>query len=165
MSNVPAGGPAPAPGDAPRKAMQKPLGPTVILLLVAGGVLLGIGLWTGGNDRATPGAPAPPAQLTIVEPADSAQVTAPLEITFTTTAPLHITPMGWQAGQLHLHAIIDGSEIMPGALDIRALGQGQFSWRLKTVGAGTHDVRLVWARPDHRAIPEGASQDVAVVVK
>ena len=164
MNHAP-GGPAPTPGDASRKPAQKPLGTTVILLLLAGGLLLGIGLWTGGNDRATPVASAQPAQLTIVEPTDSAQVAAPLEITFATMAPLHITPMGWQSGQLHLHAVIDGTDVMPGALDIRALGQGRFRWRLKTVAAGSHDVRLVWARPDHRAIPEGASQDVAVVVK
>lgn len=165
MSNVPVGGPPPAPGDAPRSAAQRPLGPTVILLLVVGGLLLAIGLWTGDNDHATPATPAQPAQITIVEPADSAQVAAPLEITFTTTAPLRLMPSGWQAGPLHLHAVIDGAEVMPGALDIRAQGEGRFRWRIKAVAAGAHVVRLVWARADHRAIPEGASQEVAVVVK
>ncbi len=166
MSNVPGFVPTPAdPGDDRRKTAQKPLAPTIILLLVVGGLLLAVGLWTGGHDQGNAPAPAQPAALTIVEPADSAQVTAPLEITFATTAPLRLTPMGWQAGQLHLHAVIDGAEVMPGALDIRALGEGRFRWRLKSVAAGSHDIRLVWARADHRAIPEGASQDVAVEVR
>ncbi len=144
---------------------QRPLAPTIILLLVVGGLLLAIGLWTGGNDHATPAPAAAPATLTIVEPKDSAVVDAPLEITFATTAPLRVTPMGWQAGRLHLHAIVDGTEVMPGALDIRAVGDGEFRWKLKSVGPGTHDLRLVWARPDHRAIPEGASRDVPFTVK
>ncbi len=144
---------------------QRPLAPTIILLLVVGGLLLAIGLWTGGNDHATPASAAQPASLTIVEPKDSGVVDAPLEITFATTAPLRLTPMGWQADRLHLHAIVDGAEVMPGALDIRAVGDGQFRWKLKTVGPGAHDIRLVWARPDHRAIPEGASPDVPFTVK
>ncbi len=165
MSNAPVIEPTPGPGDARRNSAQKPLAPTIILLLVVGGLLLAIGLWTGGHEKATPAPAAAPAQLTIVEPADSAQVAAPLEITFTTSAPLRLTPMGWQAGQLHLHAVIDGAEVMPGALDMRALGEGRFRWRLKDVAAGSHDIRLVWARADHRAIPEGASGDVTVEVK
>ncbi len=143
---------------------QRPLAPTIILLLVVGGILLGIGLWTGGNDHAA-APPAPAAALTIIEPADSATVAAPLEVTFSTTAPLRLTPMGWQAEHLHLHAIVDGTEIMPGALDIRALGDDRYRWRLKSVVAGSHDIRLVWARPDHRSIPEGASADVSFTVK
>ncbi len=157
MSEHPYREPGSARGDTTARPGQRPLGPTIILLA--------IGLWTGNHEQGPAPAPTAPAQITIVDPTDSAQVSAPLEITFTTTAPLRLTPMGWQAGQLHLHAVIDGAEIMPGALDIRALGDARFRWRLKDVAAGTHDVRLVWARPDHRAIPEGASGDVTVEVK
>lgn len=176
MTEDPGRPPGPPPGETPGRELvelprdeaerraQRPLAPTIILLLVAGGVLLAIGLWTGRDDRqATPPAQAA-AALTILEPADSARIPAPLEITFATTAPLRLTPMGWQAGRLHLHAIVDGVEVMPGALDIRTLGENRFRWRLKSVGPGPHDVRLVWARPDHRAIPEGASGDVPFTV-
>jgi len=144
----------------------RPLAPTILLLLVGGGLLLAIGLWTGGyrRQRTSPVAAAA-APLTVLEPKDSAQVDAPLEVTFSTTAPLHLTPMGWQAGSLHLHALVDGAQVMPGALDIHALGDGRFRWKLKAVGPGPHDIRLVWARPDHHAIPEGASGDVPFTVK
>lgn len=143
----------------------RPLTPTVVLLLFVGALLLAIGLWTSGNDR-TPPAPAPTVQpLAIVEPADSANVAAPLEVTFSTAAPLHITPMGWQAAGLHLHALVDGTEVMPGALDVRSLGDGRYRWRFKQIEPGTHTVRLVWARADHRSIPEGASNEIEVEVR
>ena len=149
-------------GDPDRAT--KPLAPRIILLLVAGAILLAIGLWTGGNG----GSQAPtfaPAPLAILEPADSGSVDAPLDVTFSTEAPLHLTPAGWQADGYHLHALLDGAQIMPGALDIRALGEGRYRWRLKDVGPGGHDIRLVWARADHHAIPEGASADVPFTVK
>ncbi len=160
----PDAGAASRDAGARRGTPTRPLAPTIILLLVVGGILLAIGLWTGGNQHA-PSAAAAPAALTILEPADSATVAAPVEITFSTPAPLRLTPMGWQAEHLHLHAIVDGAEIMPGALDIRALGEDRYRWRLKSVAAGAHDIRLVWARPDHRSIPEGASADVPFTVK
>lgn len=153
-------------GPEPTRA-TKPLAPRIILLLVAGAILLAIGLWTGGNGgNGRPAAPtAAPAPLVIVEPGDSAEVSAPLDVTFTTDAPLRLTPAGWQASHYHLHALLDGASVMPGALDIRALGEQHFRWRIKTVDAGPHTLRLVWARPDHRAIPEGASEEVSFQVK
>jgi hypothetical protein len=150
-------GPEPTP---PPRDRNRPLTPTVMLLLVLGAILLAIGLWTGGNDRGLSTAPAAPAQLTIVDPVDSAEVAAPLEVTFSTTAPLHLTPTGWQATRYHLHALIDGTSVMPGALDLHDLGEGHFRWRIKGMAPGSHTLRLVWARPDHRAIPEGASDEV-----
>ncbi len=156
---------SPSPAPAPARREQRPLGPTIVLLLVVGGLLLGIGLWTGGHQQQATPAAAAPAGLTILEPTDSATVAAPPEITFSTTAPLRLTPMGWQADRLHLHALVDGAELMPGALDISALGEGRYRWRLNNVGPGAHDVRLVWARPDHKSIPEGASADVPFTVK
>lgn len=155
-------GPEPTP---PPRDRNRPLTPTVMLLLVVGAILLTIGLWTGGNDRGPATAPAAPAQLTILEPIDSAEVAAPLELTFSTTAPLHLAPTGWQAARYHLHALIDGTSVMPGALDIRDLGAGHFRWRIKAIAPGPHTLRLVWARPDHRAIPEGASDEVEFEVR
>lgn len=146
-----------------RKA-TKPLAPRIILLLIAGAILLAIGLWTGGDgDRAA--RPAGPAALSIIQPADSAEVPSPLDITFSTDAPLRLTPAGWQADRYHLHALLDGGQVMPGALDIRALGDHRFHWRIRAVQPGAHTLRLVWARPDHRSIPEGASDEVAFQLK
>lgn len=142
----------------------RPLTPAIVVVFLVGAILLVIGLITG---RGSPSAPpaSPPDTLTIVTPTDSAAVPAPLAITFATRAPLRVGPMGWQAAGYHLHALVDGKQVMPGAMDIRALGQDQYRWTLKDVPAGDHTLRLVWARPDHRSIPEGASPEISVTVQ
>ncbi len=145
------------------RAAPRPLTPTIFFLLLAGVVLLVIGIWTGNNDRPSARATAPDS-LVITAPADSSEAAAPLEIAFATRAPLRLSPMGWQAGVYHLHAVVDTAQVMPGAMDIRALGQGNFTWRLASVLPGMHHVRLVWARADHRTIPEGASAEITVMV-
>lgn len=145
------------------RAAPRPLTPTILFVLFAGLFLLAIGIWTGKHaDR--PAASARPDSLRITAPPDSAQVGAPLEVTFSTAAPLRVSAMGWQAGGYHIHAVVDTAQVMPGTLDIRSLGQGQFTWRLGGVGPGLHHVRLVWARPDHQTIPDGASAEITVIV-
>ncbi len=141
----------------------RPLTPAIVVLFLVGALLLVIGLMTG---RGGPSAPrSRPDSLTVVTPVDSATVPAPLTITFATRAPLRVGPLGWQAGSYHLHALLDGNDVMPGALDIEALGNQQYRWTLKDVPAGEHTLRLVWARPDHRSIPEGASPEISVTVQ
>jgi hypothetical protein len=143
----------------------RPLTPTIIVLLVVGAVLLVIGLWTGGGGGPKARPAAHPDTLVIVAPSDSATVSAPLTVTFATRARLRAGPMGWQAGTYHLHALLDGADIMPGTLDVQPAGSGQFRWTLKNVAAGEHTLRLVWARPDHRSIPQGASQEISLTVQ
>ncbi len=146
------------------RAAPRPLTPMIFFLLLVGVVLLAIGIWTGNGQRRPVATSAAPDSLLITGPADSAQVPAPLDITFSTRAPLRLTPMGWQAGGYHLHAVVDTTQLMPGTMDIRSLGQGDFTWRLASVQPGLHHVRLVWARSDHRTIPEGASDEIVVTV-
>ena len=143
----------------------RPLTPTIVALFVVGAVLLIIGLWTGGGGGPKARPVAPPDSLVITAPDDSATVPAPLTITFATRAALRAGPMGWQAGAYHLHALLDGADIMPGTLDVQSAGTGQFRWTLKNVAAGAHTVRLVWARPDHRSIPPGASREISLTVQ
>lgn len=145
------------------RAAPRPLTPTIFFILLVGVLLLAIGIWTG-NDRGPAVGPAGPDSLVINAPLDSTQVAAPLEIAFSTAAPLRLSPMGWQAGSYHIHAIVDTAQVMPGTLDIQSLGQGQFTWRLGSVQPGVHNVRLVWARPDHRTVPDGASQEITVMI-
>ncbi len=142
----------------------RPLTPTIVVLFVVGTILLIIGLWTGGGGHSARPV-ARPDSLVIVSPTDSATVPAPLAITFATRARLRSGPMGWQASAYHLHALLDGQDVMPGVQDVRAAGTGQFRWTMKNVPAGAHTIRLVWARPDHRSIPEGASQEISVTVQ
>ena len=150
--------------DRSHPGAPRPITPTIVILLVVGAILLVVGLWTGGGGRAR-SAVTRPDSLTILAPSDSATVAAPLTITFATSATLRLGPMGWQAGSYHLHALVDGSDLMPGAVDVQALGGGQYRWTLKSLAAGTHTIRLVWARRDHRSIPEGASQEIFVAVQ
>ena len=143
----------------------RPLTPTVIVLFVVGAILLVIGLWAGGGGGSKARPAAGPDTLVIVAPSDSATVSAPLTVTFSTRAALHAGPMGWQAGTFHLHALVDGVDVMPGTLDVQLAGTGQFRWTLKNVAPGPHTLRLVWARQDHRSIPEGASQEISLTLQ
>lgn len=147
------------------RATPRPLTPTILFLLLVGGLLLAIGIWTGNNSTGRSAGPSnAPDSLVITAPADSAEAPAPLDIAFSTRAPLRLGPAGWQAHTYHIHAVIDTLQVMPGAMDIHSRGQGQFTWRLKTIEPGVHHLRLVWARADHRTIPEGASQEITVTV-
>ncbi len=151
--------------DRSHPGAPRPLTPTIVVLFVVGAILLIIGLWTGGGGGQRAHSVAQPDSLVIVAPTDSATLPAPLAITFATRAALRAGPMGWQAGAYHLHALLDGQDLMPGVQDVRAAGAGQFRWTMKNVPAGAHTIRLVWARPDHRSIPEGASQEISITVQ
>lgn len=153
-----------APARAPRPDGPKPLTPKLLGFLVAGALLIAVSLWIGDRRVAAP-ASSGPARLLVSRPAPDATVAQPLVVEFATTAPLRLTPAGWQADTYHLHALVDGAERMPGANDITDLGGGRFRWTFGTVGVGPHELRLVWARPDHRSVPEGASDVVAFQVK
>ena len=92
------------------RAAPRPLTPTIFFILLVGVLLLAIGIWTG-NDRGPAAGPAGPDSLVINAPLDSTQVAAPLEIAFSTAAPLRLSPMGWQAGSYHIHAIVDTAQV------------------------------------------------------
>lgn len=137
-----------------RAAGARPMMPVIVAFLVGGALLLALGLWVNGRKNEPRSGPA---ALHIVAPAAGAEVTRPLEVLFQTDAPLALAPMGWNAAGYHLHAMVDGAERMPGAADVTALGSGRFRWTVTGVAPGDHQLQLVWARPDHRSIPEGAS--------
>lgn len=129
------------------------------MALCAALVAFGVWLWV-----AEPGGSKGDARpLTVLRPADGATVPDSVELIFQTDAPLRNSPMGWMAGSLHLHAVIDGREIMPAAADIREIGTGRYRWTLPPLGEGDHVLRLYWAGLDHRAVPEGASNAVRLV--
>ncbi|HET9986672.1 MAG TPA: hypothetical protein VFQ38_24050 [Longimicrobiales bacterium] len=153
-----------APARVSPPGGSKPLTPKILGFLVAGALLIAVSLWVGDR-RGTATASSGPAALVVGQPAADATVAEPLVVEFATTAPLRLTPAGWQADAYHLHALVDGAQRMPAANDITDLGGGRFRWTLGSVGPGPHELRLIWARPDHRSVPEGASEVVSFQVK
>ena len=138
------------------------LAPTIFGILLAGLAVLTIGMWVGGRDSG--GDDALP-QLELVAPADGDTIDAPFAVTFGTDARLVKAPEGWRAGRLHLHARIDGVEHMPAAADVEVLGDGRFIWRIPGIGAGMHEVKLLWSDPEHRPLEDGASDSVEFLIR
>lgn len=129
------------------------------VIMIAAGVLI-------GAVRALRPAPdtveAP--SLVVIAPGAGDTVTAPIELRFTAGNDLALGPMGWASGALHLHAWVDGREVMPAAADIRDTGDGTFVWTLP-LEPGSRTVQLRWAGMDHGDIEAGASRAVGVVVR
>ena len=130
------------------------------MLLLA--VVAGIGSLVGGEPEAQTPASFP---LELQSPANGASVGNPVELVFTTAAPLTQTRMGWGTQGLHLHAAVNGQDVMPAGPEITQIGSGRYRWRLRLSGAGEYTLRLFWSGPDHAPIAEGASAPVAVRVE
>jgi hypothetical protein len=120
--------------------------PAIIGFLIAGAVILGASFLVSTLDGDAFD-DVPP--LTIAYPATGDTVANPVVIVFRTPGELTFDPaMGWTAGELHLHAMVGGLEVMPAAADIAA-ADSAWSWRLPAIGAGTHRVYLTWAGRHH----------------
>jgi hypothetical protein len=131
---------------------------------VAGATVLWLGFWVSGREPRVAAMPEARA-LVLYEPAGGTLVERPVDLLFRTSAPLRLERQGWVAGDLHVHAMIDGVAHMPGAADIQELGPGRFRYRLSGVGAGTRTVQLVWAGRDHVESGAGASAPVTFQVR
>lgn len=103
--------------------------------------------------------------LVLVSPQNEASADNPVELVFTTPAPLTQTPMGWGTESLHLHAAVNGQDVMPGGSDVTSLGGNRYRWKLRVPGPGAYTLRLFWSGPDHAPIAEGASAPAAVRVE
>lgn len=101
-------------------------------------------------------------QLTLFEPLDGADVDGPLSLVFAPGARISPGPTGWEVGPLHLHALLNGQELMPGRTDIRMLDDGRYRWDLPRLEAGEYEIRIVWALDDHGSIERGAADPVTV---
>lgn len=147
-------GAGPAPAGSPM--------PAVVGILIAGAAVLLLGLWFGRDGiGGTPGRMVP--QITLVEPGPGAVADAGVRVVFETRGLVE-APEGWRAGRLHLHAVLDGVELMPAAADIEPLGEGRYAWRLAPLAAGAHTIQLRWSGPDHAPLAEGATSAVVIEV-
>ncbi|MDQ3308804.1 MAG: hypothetical protein M3497_01615 [Gemmatimonadota bacterium] len=138
-----------------------------LLGFVGGGLLLlalavAINSLVRGNSSEAQLSPAQP--LVLAEPRNGATVSNPVELLFTTGAALTQTPMGWGAESLHLHAAVNGQDVMPAGPEITSLGSERYRWMLRLPGPGNYTLRLFWSGPDHAPLAEGASEAIRIRV-
>lgn len=130
--------------------------PLVLGFLFAGAALLGLGMCTRGlQQRAPQSAP----ELTLIAPVARDTVSDSLVVRFRTAAPLALTRHGWAAGDLHPHILLDGTEHMAAAADIRVEGDS-FAWRLPAPGPGDHSLLLTWAGMSHGTVGDTTGRRV-----
>ncbi len=147
------------PSATPASSRLVPVIGALGILMIAAGVLI-------GAVRALRSAPvtAEAPSLVVIAPAAGDTVTAPVALRFTAGNELELGPMGWASGALHLHAWVDGTEVMPAAADIHDAGDGTFVWTLP-LEPGNRILQLRWAGMDHGDIEAGASRAIGVVVR
>lgn len=96
------------------------------------------------------GLPEPPPALNITSATASAGVVA---IRFRVADDFGPQPGGWGSRGYHIHARMDGRELMPGPQDIRR-AEGEYLWTLpSTVATDAGSIRLFWSDLDHLAVP------------
>jgi hypothetical protein len=136
--------------------------PAVIGFILAGVGILALGLWLGLRER-TPATP----QLTLVAPTASEAVDGPVYLLFDVDrSRMRIGPGGWGIGQLHVHAWVNGREIMPAAADIELVGNpSRYRWTLGVLPPGEHTVRVGWSDVRHREVEAGSSEVVHFTVR
>ena len=102
--------------------------------------------------------------IEVIAPQPHDTVDAPIAVHFRAGDRLALGRMGWASDDLHLHAYVDGAEIMPAAADIEARSDGTFVWRIPAA-AGERTLELSWAGMQHGSLREGASGEVRIVVR
>ena len=130
-----------------------------VMILLAIGVLL----WGGEPDGGAPAETVSVPAITLIEPAADAIAVGPVPVVFEVPVRLRQGPSGWHAESLHLHARVDGIEVMPAADEIQPLGGNRYRWML-SLPPGRHTLRLSWSDPNHAPLPDGASAARTVTV-
>jgi len=125
-----------------------------LLLLLFGGA---------GDEGAAPS--LPPPGLSLESPARGAVIEGALEVRFRIDGVGERMPGGWGVGEYHLHAELDGREIMPSPADIRRLPDGAYAWTIGSPSPGEREIRLFWSDRAHREVAEGATGRVRVTVR
>jgi hypothetical protein len=146
--------------DAARSSRLVTLVGGLGIFMVAAGILIGAVNMFGPRTDLSSGVPS----LVLIEPQAGDTVDSPVVLRFTAGNDLALGGMGWASNDLHLHAYVDGTEIMPAAADIRDAGDGTFFWTLP-VESGSRTVQLRWAGMDHGDLDVGASRAIEVVVR
>lgn len=138
------------------------------VLAAAGAVMIAAALYLvvfgGPDDSATP-LPIDAPVVELREPQPDGVVAGPVELVFQSSRPLSPQPGGWGADGLHLHASLDGREIMPGTADIRRGDGNLYRWTLPSISPGRHAVSLFWSDASHRPLPETGTSLVPFTIR
>ena len=139
---------------------MSPRAPAIAGFLIAGALLLAISFFADRHPRSrTPELPS----IRILAPRSGEDVINPVTVRFTTPAPLRLSTNGWTAGDLHLHAMIDGVELMSSAVAIQ-MQRDTFTWQLPPLETGAHRIYLTWAARQHANLA-GTTDTITVTVR
>jgi hypothetical protein len=145
-----------------RGMQEKVMGWVAVVLIAFAVYLLIAGGPRDGEVAAAVGA-APP--VTILAPESGTEVGRRIDLRFSSEQALSVQPGGWGVGGLHLHADVGGTEVMPGAADIRRLQDGSYQWTIEARDTGSIAVRLFWSDAGHVPVPLSATEDVFLTVR
>lgn len=119
------------------------------LAMIAAAVYL---LFFGGPGDAETASAGPPPTFEVLESSAAASPTEPLQIRFRVDAPLRQQPGGWGSDGYHLHASLDGQEIMPGPADIQRVDGSTYRWTLPRIPPESRSITLFWSDAQHRPV-------------
>lgn len=140
--------------------------PDAILTVVGGAMILVavyLLLFGGPGDGGVAAVTAPPPALELLAPADGDTVRS-IELELRTGAPLRTQPGGWGSGGFHLHAELDGREIMPGPTDIRRSSVDAYIWTFPPLAPGSHRINLFWSDSSHLPVAGTATPSIRLVI-
>ena len=132
-----------------------------IIMVAAGLVVLIVQALTPERE-VTAAADVP--RITLLAPQSGDTIRSPIPVHFSAGDRLALGAMGWTSDDFHLHAYVDGAEVMPAAADIEAQPDGTFIWHLAAT-PGVRTLELSWAGMHHGALQEGASDQIRIVVR
>lgn len=157
--------------STPRDPVGEPITPPVSTRgIIFGTVLLGLLLfgfafWANSAAQRVGGSTGSLPELLILEPVGGSALAGRVPLVFQVEADLRRAPAGWSAGSAHLHAAVNGQELMPGATEIEILSRNLYRWTLPALPTGEHTVRLFWSDARHRPIEDGASAPLRIRVR
>lgn len=134
---------------------RTPLLPTLIGFGLAGALILLLGFWTAIR-RASP-----EPTLILISPRQDTTVPGTLKVLFESNLTLRLQSTGWGSGRYHVHALLDSTELMPAAADIRSLGSNRYEWVLPAPRRPQR-LQLIWALPNHARLGTGNSASIRI---
>jgi hypothetical protein len=134
-------------------------------LILVGALIAGFAFWAGTLTPEAVGAGAGPPRLVLLEPADGAVVVGPIVLVFQVPVELRRTPAGWESGGFHVHAAVDGRELMPGSTDIVRLADNRYRWTLPPFPSGSRIVHLFWSDARHRPVPDSGTPPLRIELR